>query len=52
MELELPETGVCSADLAPAPAGQNAGFATGISGGLLAQPLLITTAQTGGGCCG
>ncbi|GAA2621409.1 FAD-dependent oxidoreductase [Actinomadura fulvescens] len=48
VELELPETGVCSSNLAPA--GAPAGLATGISGGLLAQPLALTDAS-GGGCC-
>jgi Pyridine nucleotide-disulphide oxidoreductase len=51
VELELPETGVCSANLNPAPAGEKSGFATGINGGLLAQPLLVTTSQSSGGCC-
>lgn len=40
VQLELPETGVCSTNL---------GLPTGISGGLLAAPLLDVTI---GGCCG
>ncbi|MFI0446727.1 FAD-dependent oxidoreductase [Actinomadura sp. 6N118] len=52
VELELPETGVCSSNNL-APAGTPAGLATGISGGLLAQPLVLTEASTStGGCCG
>lgn len=43
-ELELPETGVCSTNLAPA------GLATGIAGGLIAQPLAVV-GSNGGGCC-
>jgi Pyridine nucleotide-disulphide oxidoreductase len=44
VELELPETGVCS--------GAGLGLGTGISGGLLAQPLLVTAeGKTSGGCC-
>ncbi len=41
VRLELPETGVCSSDL---------GLATGISGGLLADPLIEAPAASG--CCG
>jgi cation diffusion facilitator CzcD-associated flavoprotein CzcO len=41
VQLELPETGVCSSNL---------GLPTGISGGLLAVPLIDTTPT--GGCCG
>lgn len=48
VELELPETGVCSADLAFA--GAPAGLATGISGGLLVQPLV--NVGSGGSACG
>jgi thioredoxin reductase len=47
VRLDLPETGVCSSNLAEAQE-QQAGLATGISGGLLP---LVTTSQ-GGGCCG
>ncbi|HEV8559609.1 MAG TPA: NAD(P)-binding domain-containing protein [Actinophytocola sp.] len=46
VQLELPETGVCSTNLTPARPGH--GLATGISGGLLATPLLDTTSA----CCG
>jgi thioredoxin reductase len=42
VELELPETGVCSSNNA-------VGLGTGISGGLLSLPLV--TSSTGGGCC-
>lgn len=48
VRLELPETGVCSANFVPAEPGENAGFATGISGGLLALPL--TNAGSSGSC--
>ena len=52
VQLDLPETGVCSTDLAEAQE-QRVGLATGISGGLLAAPLpLVTVASDGGGCCG
>ena len=52
VQLDLPETGVCSTDLAEAQE-QRVGLATGISGGLLATPLpLVTVASDGGGCCG
>jgi thioredoxin reductase len=43
VELELPETGVCSGN------GLGRGLGTGISGGLLAQPLLV--AADGKTCC-
>ena len=53
VELDLPETGVCSTDL-PDDTDQAAarGLATGVAGGLLALPL-VTVAMTGGddGCC-
>ncbi|GAA4102133.1 NAD(P)-binding domain-containing protein [Nonomuraea soli] len=51
--LDLPETGVCSSNLAEAQE-IRVGLATGISGGLLAAPLPLATvsASTGGGCCG
>jgi glycine/D-amino acid oxidase-like deaminating enzyme len=62
--LELPETGVCSADAAfgdaddagsgccgtPQPVGAQ-GLATGIPGGLLAAPLPLIEASGGSGCC-
>lgn len=52
VRLDLPETGVCSSNLAEAQE-QRVGLATGVSGGLLATPLSPTTASTGaGGCCG
>ncbi|WP_223167438.1 FAD-dependent oxidoreductase [Nonomuraea sp. SYSU D8015] len=54
VQLELPETGVCSSSLAEAQE-QRAGLATGISGGLLATPLPLATVSAsgdGGGCCG
>lgn len=64
VRLELPETGVCSANLAdegedggccgPAPAADTTrGLATGISGGLLSLPLveLGTGRSSGGSCC-
>ncbi|MEV4160797.1 FAD-dependent oxidoreductase [Nonomuraea dietziae] len=54
VQLDLPETGVCSSNLAEAQE-QRVGLATGISGGLLATPLPLATvgASTGGGgCCG
>ncbi|MFI6483501.1 FAD-dependent oxidoreductase [Nonomuraea sp. NPDC050663] len=51
--LDLPETGVCSSNLAEAQE-IRVGLATGISGGLLATPLPLATvsASSGGGCCG
>ncbi|MBB6551549.1 FAD-dependent oxidoreductase [Nonomuraea rubra] len=51
VQLDLPETGVCSSNLAEAQE-QRVGLATGISGGLLSAPLPLVTASTGGGCCG
>jgi glycine/D-amino acid oxidase-like deaminating enzyme len=67
VQLELPETGVCSSDLsldgddtngggccgtAPA-ADAERGLATGISGGLLSLPLVdVRTSQVSAGCCG
>ncbi|MFI6499879.1 FAD-dependent oxidoreductase [Nonomuraea typhae] len=55
VQLDLPETGVCSSNLAEAQE-QRVGLATGVSGGLLAAPLPLATitaaASTGGGCCG
>ena len=52
VQLDLPETGVCSSNLAEAQEAR-VGLATGISGGLLATPLpLVTVASDGGGCCG
>ncbi|MEV0351545.1 FAD-dependent oxidoreductase [Nonomuraea sp. NPDC050680] len=53
VQLDLPETGVCSSSLAEAQE-QRVGLATGISGGLLGTPLPLATvgASQGGGCCG
>ncbi|WP_312888119.1 FAD-dependent oxidoreductase [Nonomuraea rhodomycinica] len=53
VQLELPETGVCSSNLAEAQE-QRVGLATGISGGLLSTPLPLVevSASDGGGCCG
>ncbi|WP_327587873.1 NAD(P)-binding domain-containing protein [Nonomuraea sp. NBC_00507] len=54
VQLDLPETGVCSSNLAEAQE-QRVGLATGISGGLLATPLPLATvgaSNDGGGCCG
>ncbi|WP_283136012.1 FAD-dependent oxidoreductase [Rhizohabitans arisaemae] len=55
VRLELPETGVCSSNLAEAQE-QRVGLATGISGGLLDTPLAGATAAVpgrgGGSCCG
>lgn len=51
VQLDLPETGVCSSNLAEAQE-QRIGLATGISGGLLATPLPLATVSSGGGCCG
>ncbi|MBB6349946.1 thioredoxin reductase [Nonomuraea muscovyensis] len=54
VQLDLPETGVCSSNLAEAQE-QRVGLATGISGGLLATPLPLATvgaSSDGGGCCG
>ncbi len=55
VRLDLPETGVCSSNLVQAQE-QRVGLATGISGGLLAAPLPLTTvgapAESGGSCCG
>ncbi|MBN6054826.1 FAD-dependent oxidoreductase [Nonomuraea sp. RK-328] len=53
VQLDLPETGVCSSSLAEAQE-QRVGLATGISGGLLgtALPLATAGASQGGGCCG
>ncbi|MFI7706705.1 hypothetical protein [Nonomuraea sp. NPDC049480] len=52
VQLDLPETGVCSSSLAEAQE-QRVGLATGISGGLLATPLPSATvsASGGGSCC-
>jgi hypothetical protein len=57
VQLDLPETGVCSSNLAEAQEQreQRVGLATGISGGLLATPLPLATvgaSNDGGGCCG
>ncbi|MEV0590281.1 FAD-dependent oxidoreductase [Nonomuraea cavernae] len=62
VRLDLPETGVCSSNLAEAQE-QRLGLATGIGGGLLATPLPLATVSVsasdddaggggGGGCCG
>ncbi|WP_431921732.1 FAD-dependent oxidoreductase [Nonomuraea jabiensis] len=53
VQLDLPETGVCSSSLAEAQE-QRVGLATGISGGLLGAPLPLATAgaSQGGSCCG
>ncbi|GAA1647519.1 NAD(P)-binding domain-containing protein [Nonomuraea maheshkhaliensis] len=53
VRLDLPETGVCSSNLAEAQE-QRVGLATGVSGGLLATPLPLATAgaSRSGGCCG
>ncbi|MEU4722394.1 FAD-dependent oxidoreductase [Nonomuraea dietziae] len=54
VQLDLPETGVCSSNLAEAQE-QRVGLATGVSGGLLATPLPLATvgaSNDGGGCCG
>ncbi|GAA0988776.1 NAD(P)-binding domain-containing protein [Acrocarpospora macrocephala] len=50
VQLDLPETGVCSSGLAEAQE-RRVGQATGISGSLLATQLPLITAD-GGGCCG
>ncbi|MEV4805286.1 FAD-dependent oxidoreductase [Nonomuraea sp. NPDC049421] len=50
VQLDLPETGVCSSSLAEAQE-QRVGLATGISGGLLSTPLPLVGASQGG-CCG
>ncbi|MEY9932075.1 2-polyprenyl-6-methoxyphenol hydroxylase-like FAD-dependent oxidoreductase [Catenulispora sp. GP43] len=61
VRLELPATGVCSTTL-PGDEGEAAGccgtsepvkvgLATGISGGLLAEPLTIVGTSGGSGCC-
>ncbi|GGL50041.1 FAD-dependent oxidoreductase [Planomonospora parontospora] len=54
VQLDLPETGVCSSNLAEAQEAR-VGLATGISGGLLATPLPlagVSATTDGGGCCG
>ncbi|WP_157244916.1 FAD-dependent oxidoreductase [Nonomuraea typhae] len=53
VQLDLPETGVCSSNLAQAQE-QRVGLTTGLSGGLLATPLPLVTvsAADGAGCCG
>ncbi|MEU1387797.1 MULTISPECIES: FAD-dependent oxidoreductase [unclassified Nonomuraea] len=55
VQLDLPETGVCSSNLAEAQE-QRVGLATGISVGLLATSLPLVTvaapAEPGGSCCG
>ncbi|MEU4231220.1 FAD-dependent oxidoreductase [Nonomuraea sp. NPDC026600] len=50
VQLDLPETGVCSSNLAEAQE-QRVGLATGISGGLLSSPLPLVTVASDGGCC-
>lgn len=49
VQLDLPETGVCSSNLAEAQEAR-VGLATGLSGGLLSTPLPLGSAS--GGCCG
>ncbi|MFE3449833.1 FAD-dependent oxidoreductase [Nonomuraea sp. NPDC059194] len=53
VQLDLPETGVCSSNLAEAQE-KRVGLATGISGGLLDTPLPLATvsASAGSSCCG
>ncbi|WP_214317540.1 FAD-dependent oxidoreductase [Nonomuraea sediminis] len=52
VQLDLPETGVCSSNLAEAQE-QRVGLATGISGGLLSTSLpLVSVTEGGGSCCG
>ncbi|MFD1541580.1 FAD-dependent oxidoreductase [Nonomuraea guangzhouensis] len=54
VQLDLPETGVCSSNLAEAQE-QRVGLATGISGGLLATALPLATvgsSSDNGSCCG
>ncbi|MER5423402.1 FAD-dependent oxidoreductase [Streptosporangium roseum] len=54
VQLDLPETGVCSSNLAEAQEAR-VGLATGVSGGLLATPLPLATvgaSEAGGSCCG
>ncbi|MBO3750004.1 NAD(P)-binding domain-containing protein [Streptosporangiaceae bacterium NEAU-GS5] len=53
VQLDLPETGVCSSSLAEAQE-QRVGLATGISGGLLTTPLPLVSVASGdgAGCCG
>ncbi|WP_031162042.1 FAD-dependent oxidoreductase [Streptosporangium roseum] len=54
VRLDLPETGVCSSNLAEAQE-LRVGLATGVSGGLLATPLPLATvgaSEAGGSCCG
>ncbi|MEV0233917.1 FAD-dependent oxidoreductase [Nonomuraea sp. NPDC050786] len=51
VQLELPETGVCSSSLAEAQE-QRVGLAPGISGGLLGTELPLATVSTSGSCCG
>ncbi|MGW2158888.1 FAD-dependent oxidoreductase [Nonomuraea sp. NPDC001699] len=50
VQLDLPETGVCSSGLAEDQE-QRVGLAGGISGGLLSAPLSLATVSTGS-CCG
>jgi glycine/D-amino acid oxidase-like deaminating enzyme len=62
VELDLPETGVCSSSAAlgddaaccgTAPAEPSRGLATGVGGGLRSLELVSVSAPTtGGGCCG
>jgi NADPH-dependent 2,4-dienoyl-CoA reductase/sulfur reductase-like enzyme len=68
VRLELPETGVCNTTLpgdeeeaaggcgsscgTSAPEPVRIGLATGISGGLLAEPLAVVSTTGGSGCCG
>ncbi|MEU5864313.1 hypothetical protein ABZ815_24285 [Nonomuraea sp. NPDC047529] len=50
VQLDLPETGVCSSGLAEDQE-QRVGLAGGISGGLLSAPLPLAAVSTGS-CCG
>jgi hypothetical protein len=62
VELDLPETGVCSSSQAEgddaaccgtAPAEPSRGLATGVAGGLRTLELVsVSTSDTDGGCCG
>jgi thioredoxin reductase len=63
VQLDLPETGVCSSSLAvdaddssasccgPASEAVDRGLATGVAGGLIALPLVAATSSASGGCC-
>jgi thioredoxin reductase len=49
VQLELPETGVCTSRL---PDGAGRGLATGLSGGLITLPVVEQTTTENTGCCG